>query len=127
MVSGARLVWYDMFTAILRDMGLTPSRHDPCLYSGKVSIPGQPPSSPELYVGIYVDDFVFYSTDPATEQLFRDAMARRITVDFMGEVDYFLGTAFTWKPHPDGNLSVHLCQSAFTEFTAHRFGVDKMN
>jgi len=38
-----------------------------------------------------------------------------------------LGTAFTWAKHDDGHLSVHLCQSAFTEYTAHRFGVDKMN
>jgi hypothetical protein len=45
----------------------------------------------------------------------------------MGDVDYFLGTAFTWKCHPNNHLSVHLCQSAFTEFTAHRFGIDKYN
>ena len=45
----------------------------------------------------------------------------------MGDVDFFLGTAFTWKRHESGHLSVHLCQSAFAEYTAHRFGVDKMN
>ena len=42
-------------------------------------------------------------------------------------VDYFLGTAFTWKHLPNGHLSVHLTQSAFMEFPAHRFGVDCYN
>ena len=43
----------------------------------------------------------------------------------MGPVDWFLGTAFTWKTHDDGNLSVFLSQTAFTEFMAHRFAVDR--
>ena len=68
-----------------------------------------------------------YSSDPAEEELFRNTLAQRIAVDFMGDVDYFLGTAFTWRRHDDEHVSVHLCQSAFTEFTAQRFGVDKMN
>jgi hypothetical protein len=54
-------------------------------------------------------------------------LKKKVVVDFMGDVDYFLGTAFTWKRHPDNHLSVHLCQSPFTEFTAHRFGIDKYN
>ena len=45
----------------------------------------------------------------------------------MGDVDFFLGTAFTWMRHNDGHLSVHLCQSALTNYTARQFGVDKMN
>jgi hypothetical protein len=76
-------------------------------------------------VGIYVDDFVFYSSDPQAERQFQEELKKKVVVDFMGDVDYFLGTAFTWKRHPNNHLSVHLCQSAFTEFTAHRFGVDK--
>lgn len=71
--------------------------------------------------------FVYYSVNPDEEKLFRKTLADKITVDFMGEVDFFLGSAFTWTKHNDGNLSVHMCQSAFTDFTAHRFGVDKYN
>ena len=74
-----------------------------------------------------MDDFVFYSTDPEEEKRFMSELKKRVVVDFMGDVDWFLGTAFTWKRHPDGNLSVHLSQSAFTDFTAHRFGVSKYN
>ena len=43
----------------------------------------------------------------------------------MGDVNFFLGTAFTWKRHDNGNISVHFSQAAFIEHTAHRFGVNK--
>jgi len=148
--------WYQKFTNILREMGLRPTPNDPCLFEGVVSpvatpqpqhdapSPGTPhrspapatdPDSPQasppdrakVYVGMYVDDFVFYSTDDAEEARFKKELAARITVDFMGDVDYFLGTAFTWKRREGGHLSVHLSQAAFTDHTAHRFGVDRMN
>jgi len=59
--------------------------------------------------------------------LFRDELTNHIKVNFMGECDYFLGTAFTWKRLTDGHISVHLSQSAFTEFTSHRFGSSTTN
>ena len=52
---------------------------------------------------------------------------QKIQVDFMGDVDYFLGTAFTWIKKKYGKISVHLCQLEFTEFTAHRFLVHSAN
>ena len=149
--------WYNMFTAILKKIGLTASRPDPCLYTGVVndsSAAESPPATSdnddeplvtfhtrdpksrapkssttrkELSIGIYVDDFVYYSNDPAEEKIFEQELAKHLKVDFMGVVDYFLGTAFTWKEFEDGNVSVHMTQSAFTEYTAHRFGVDRMN
>ena len=45
----------------------------------------------------------------------------------MGDVDYFLGTAFTWLQHKYGKIYVYLCQSAFTELTAHWFSVQSAN
>ena len=45
----------------------------------------------------------------------------------MGDVDYFLGTVFTWIQHIDGNFSIHLCQSEFTEFISHWFLVQNAN
>ena len=140
--------WYNMFVQALKDMGLQQSIHDPCLFSGSVTsdLPQantnsqSPPNTTttssnhplnptraEIFVGIYVDDFVFFSTDPKEEKRFMSELKKRVVVDFMGDVDWFLGTAFTWKRHTDGNVSVHLCQSAFTDFTAHRFGVSKYN
>ena len=146
-----------MITKILTDIGLTPSPHDPCLYSGIiVDSPPQPPSpsspSPQhpassttlpssnhphpeptsqrkpVHVGIYVEDFVFFSEDPEEEERFKKALGScMVPIDWMGTVDYFLGTAFNWKRHEDGHLSVLLTQSAFTEYSAHRFAIDKLN
>ena len=67
------------------------------------------PDRKKVYVGIYVDDFVFYSSDPAEEALFRAELSRRLNVDFMGDVDFFLGTAFNWRRPKNGHLSVYLC------------------
>ena len=80
------------------------------------------------HVGMYVDDFIFYSTDPEEEKHFKHELAKHTKVNFMGDVDYFLGTAFTLLRHgADNHVSVHLTQTAFTEFSAHRFGVGRMN
>jgi hypothetical protein len=119
--------WYNMFCSALKDLGLRQSVHDPCLFSGNLKSDTSPSPHSEIHVGIYVDDFVFYSSDPQAEKQFQEELKKKVVVDFMGDVDYFLGTAFTWKRHPNDHLSVHLCQSAFTEFTAHRFGMDKYN
>ena len=45
----------------------------------------------------------------------------------MGDVDYLLGTAFTWFKHKEGNISVHICQCEFTELTAHWLLVQSAN
>ena len=75
-----------MFTEILTDMGLTPSTHDPCMFDGVLSSNGDPTLDPTsvavnisnpqetrqpIFIGIYVDDFVFYSKDPAEEERFK--------------------------------------------------------
>ena len=139
--------WYNMITKILTKISLKASPHDPCLFSGQVLDPSAPPHRPDspvsvvghpavaapsrasVHVGLYVDDFVFFSEDPAQEDLFKRALAAasNAPIDFMGTVDYFLGTAFTWNRHDDGELSVLLTQSAFIEYTAHRFAIDKLN
>ncbi|KAL7516707.1 hypothetical protein ACHAWX_001691 [Stephanocyclus meneghinianus] len=115
-------------TAALCDMGLKPSIHDPCLFSGTVKSTNTSTNETvaPINVGIYVDYFVFYSTDPVQEARFMGALKQRVVVDFMGPVDWFLGPAFTWRCHEDGNLSVLLSQSVFTEYTAHRFAVNRI-
>ena len=112
-------------------MGLNTSPHDPCLISGVITNPSYPDSisdlQSQLHVGLYVDNFVFYSSDPAQEDLFKTLLQEHTQVNFMGDVDYLLGTAFTWLQHTYGNISVHILQSAFTEFTAHQLSVHTAN
>jgi hypothetical protein len=58
--------WYNMINQILKDIGLTPSPHNPCLFSGVIQSPNLSTATVRkpVHVGIYVDDFVFFSEDP---------------------------------------------------------------
>ena len=107
-----------MIKGVLLNMGLKASPHYPCILSGILDNPSFPKTISEtqsqLHVGLYVDNFVFYSSDPTQEALFKTLLQGHIQVYFMGDVDYFLGTALICIHHKEGNISVHLCQSEFT-------------
>ena len=82
--------WYDIINAIPCLIGLTPSIEDPCLYTGFVHDPSNPSSvmlSATLSLGMYVDDFVYFSKDPAVEPLFCCLLAKQCKVEFMGIVE----------------------------------------
>jgi len=107
--------WYDKINTILRSIGLTPSLEDPCLYTGFIKDPTDPSkstSSSPLSLGLYVDDFIYFSEDPAVEALFCRLLAERCKVDFMGIVEWFLGVHFSWRITPS-SVAVHLNQSGF--------------
>ena len=120
-----------MIKGVLLNMGLNPSTHDPCLLFVALTNPSSPEKisdlQSQLHVGLYVGDFVFYSSDLNQDLLIKMLLQLHIQFYFMGDVYYFLVTACTWLKHNDGNISVHLCQSAFTEFTDHRFSVHTTN
>ena len=112
-------------------MGLKASPHDPCLLSVILEETNSQKTISEdlsqLHVGLYFDNFAFYSSVPSQEVLFQTLLQEHIQVDFVVNVDYFLSTGFTWIQQKDGKISVHLCQSAFTKFTAYRFSVQSAN
>ena len=112
-------------------MVLNLSPYYPCLFSGTLTNPTSSTCTPQLqsqlHVCLYVDDFVFYSSDPAQEELFKTLLQEHIKVDFMVNVNYFLGAVFNWLQHENGNISLYLWQSAFTEFTARWFSVHTFN
>jgi hypothetical protein len=92
--------WYEKIDSILRSIGLVPNTHDPCFYTSFVRDPRDPLSSTStvpLSLGLYVDDFVYFLEDPATEALFERLLQERIKVDFMGLVEWFLGIHFSWR------------------------------
>ena len=107
--------WYNKITSVLGTIGLKPNASDPCLFTGSLRDPDDPaadlPSNP-LIIGIYVDDFVYFSENPDVERHFEQLLSRLITVEFMGTVDWFLGTHFQWSSS-SGELSVHLSQTGF--------------
>ncbi len=84
-------LWYTMLSSHLRSMGLTQSTHSPCIFTG-ILLPGEPP----IYIGIYVDDIIYFSCSDAVERKFEELLSTLGSVDFMGQVSLFLGTEFTW-------------------------------
>ena len=84
--------WFDKATSILRSLGLEPMLNAPCVFKGEIT-PGRAP----LYLGIYVDDFVYFSEDDEVEETFKTKLTNLTLVDFMGKVTHFLGIKFQWK------------------------------
>ncbi|NDD64811.1 MAG: transposon Pol polyprotein [Acidobacteria bacterium] len=114
-------LWYETMTATLSRLGLQSLPNCPCLYSG-VLLPGCPP----IYLGLYVDDFVYFSPDPDVERKFESLLEQEFPVEFLGVAHSFLGLTMTWTETPT-SLSVHLDQLQFTEDLLERYGMAEAN
>jgi hypothetical protein len=114
-------LWFNMLSDHLKSMGLQCSPTSPCLFMGTL-IEG----APAIYVGIYVDDIIYFSTSDAVERKFEELLSSIGDVDFMGQVSLFLGIEFSWVYHSDGNLSVHLTHQSFAETLVESLGFNHL-
>ena len=57
--------WFDKAATSMKSIGLTPSPHAPCIFHGELL-----PNKPKLYLGMYVDDLLYFSSDPDVEAEF---------------------------------------------------------
>ncbi len=115
--------WYDKVDTILCSLGLTPSSYDPCLFSGFVQDPNDPSqslSTKPFSLGLYVDDFVYFSEDPAVRSFFEHLLCEQITVNIMGLVEWFLGIQFAWRI-TKSTVDVHMNQSSFAASLVERY------
>ncbi len=97
-------LWYEMLSSHLKSMGLKQSELSPCIFTG-VLIAGEPP----IFIGIYVDDIIYFSSSDSVEKKFEELLSSIGTVDFMGQVGLFLGTEFSWQANPPSLCSRALC------------------
>jgi hypothetical protein len=121
--------WYHKISAILWSIDLTPSLEDPCLYSGFIVDPSNPSgtqSDSPLSLGLYVDDFVYFSKDPAVEALFCQLLTQCFKSNFMGFVNWFLGIYFSWHITPT-SVTMHLNQSGFATNLVESFSLQDRN
>jgi hypothetical protein len=58
-------LWFEKLSSHLKSMGLKSSPNSPCLFFGTL-VEGEAP----IYVGIYVDDIIYFSPSDATEKEF---------------------------------------------------------
>ena len=73
------------------------------------------PSKAPIYLGLYVDDFVYYSTYNKVEEWFEQGLQSKIKVDFMGMVSWFLGQAYKWFTMSDNQVTCHFSQEAYVK------------
>ena len=104
--------WYETAKRAFESIGLKPLPNAPCIFTGSI-IPGEPP----IWVGLYVDDFIYSSSSDLVEKEFE----RRVTedaglgVDWNGPPTHFLGIKFQTQAHDDGHVSIFMNQEADTE------------
>jgi hypothetical protein len=111
--------FYDLAVKTLLSIGLKQHESSSCLFYGTL-IPGQPP----LYLGLYVNDFIYYSTSDKVEQKFEKDFQSKLDMDLNGRVLHFLGINFKTKQHEDGHVSILLSQEAFIDTLATLSGLD---
>jgi hypothetical protein len=110
-------LWFEKLSSHLKAMGLQTSPNSPCLFVGTI-IAGEAP----IYVGIYVDDIIYFSPSNAVERKFEEQLSSLGSIEFMGQVTHFLGIEFTWHHHQDGNISVNLTQQSFIKMLLENLG-----
>ncbi len=71
-----------------------------------------------------MDDFVYFSEDPAVEVLFESLLRERVKVEFMGLVEWFLGVHFSWQI-TKSTVDVHMNQSGFATNLVEQFCCDE--
>jgi hypothetical protein len=77
-------LWFEKLSSHLKSMGLRTSSNSPCLFIGHL-IPGEP----SMYVGIYIDDIIYFSLSDAFEKQFELSLSTIGNVDFMGKSPIF--------------------------------------
>jgi hypothetical protein len=101
-------------------MGLMLSPHNPCIFYGTFQ-EGLPP----IYIlGLYVDDFKYFSPSDKMAKIFETQLGSKCQVDFTGEVSWFMGSKYKWEDLPDGRLTVSITQTAKSEELIKNHGME---
>jgi len=111
--------WYEKAVQLLTKVGLQQCPNAPCIFTGTLI-----KDEPQLFLGLYVDDFIYFSESDNVEKEFENRLGSLTKVDFMGTVSHFLGIRFQYRQDHD-NLKVHLSQQAFSENLTEQAGLDK--
>ena len=93
---------------------------DNCVYKC-IPIAGQPP----IYVGLYVDNLVYYSKSDKVEEWLENQLKSHVKVDFIGDTSWFLGQRYDWHTDPNGKVSCYISQQAFIEQMLEPFKLEQ--
>ena len=112
--------WYETCRKTLMSLGLQPCPNAPCIFTGTL-IKGQPP----LYLGLFVDDFIYFSANSEVERKVEQLFGQIYTVDFSREVKHFLGIKFANVRHEDGHLDIYMNQPKDIAELIKKAGLDQ--
>ena len=101
------LHWFQNISAFFNSIGLQSHPNSPCVFAGTI-LKDHPP----LYVGLYVDDFAYFSTSSKVEEHFKTLLNQKYTVSYDDCLEWFLGMKFTWYETAT-TLRCHVHQEAF--------------
>ena len=113
--------WYEKAVQLLTQIGLIQCPNASCLFKGTL-IEGKAP----IYLGLYVDDFVYFSTDKEVENKFEKELGSLTNVDFMGQVSHFLGIKYQWRQNST-STKAHMSQEAFSESLVNQNGLSNIS
>ena len=97
--------WYNTCKAALNSIGLYECPNAPCIFTGIV-IEGEPP----LFLGLFVDDFLYFSESTKVEEAFADKFGKCFDTDFQGDINHFLGIKFNCSRDDEDHVTVHMSQ-----------------
>ncbi len=100
-------LWFEKLRSHLQSMGLKNSTTSPCLFVGHL-IEGAPP----IYVGIYVDDIIYFSSCNDVERKFEGLLSTIGDIDFRKAFDTVNPILLLRKLH---NYGVDKCALALLE------------
>ena len=102
--------WCVKMSKILKEIGFIPIGQDRCVFM-TTQIPGKL----SIYLGLCVEDFIYYSTSDELEELFEQGLQSKIKVDFMGTVSWFLGQAYKWFTTSNSRVKCHIFQEVLVK------------
>lgn len=103
--------WYQLLVDYLLELGFKPSPNDPCLFTKVIS-------NVFYYVSVWVDDIIYFSTDPKFYQEFKAQIEKKFTIGDLSKLSWFLGMQVTGQP---GNITVN--QKQYIESLLANFGM----
>jgi hypothetical protein len=103
--------WYHCLTSKLTAMGFKASAHDNCLFI-------RSRNGTFDYATVWVDDIVYYSSDPNFHTSFERDISSTFTVGDCGELNWFLGMKIQATP---GFITV--CQQSYIDALLLKFGM----
>lgn len=105
--------WNAALDGHLRDIGLSQSTSDPCIYTSEGG---------SVILAVYVDDIILAARSEQRMREVKKAIADAFTVKDMGELKYFLGVTVDQETSP---VAIWIGQPSYTKRVLEKFMMDE--